>query len=337
MIDFRYHLVSIVAIFLALAIGIVIGTAALNGPVTSALQKSNASLSTELSNERAQVAVLGQQINASGTFAQNAAPLLLAHLLDAQRVVLIEAPGSSAAVDSGVITALHQAGATISGQVQLQDKFFDTSATTAAAMDGISQGIKPASLTLTGSTAQQRAAQVLASALVTKTVPGVVDASSQAILAGFAGPGFLTTSGQPAARATLAVVITPADPLTGPDAALTNQSLTDVAAAVNSASLAAVMAGPQSSTQPGGAIAALRASDSANQISSVDDADLAFGQIVIAQVLARQMGVHAPGSYGTGPGATQVGPSPMPTATVAATPTSSPTQASKRTTKGAAR
>ena len=172
-IDFRYHLVSIVAIFLALAIGIVIGTAALNGPVTKALQKGNASLNAALSNERAQNAALGQQVGAAGTFAQDAAPQLLAHLLDEQRVVVIEAPGSSGAVDSGVIAVLHQAGATISGQVQLQDKFFDTSATTAASMDGISQEIKPASLTLTGSTAQQRAAEVLASAIVTKTAPGV--------------------------------------------------------------------------------------------------------------------------------------------------------------------
>ena len=33
MIDFRYHLVSLIAVFLALAIGIVIGTTPLNGPV----------------------------------------------------------------------------------------------------------------------------------------------------------------------------------------------------------------------------------------------------------------------------------------------------------------
>ena len=32
MIDFRYHLVSIVAVFLALAIGIVVGATALKGP-----------------------------------------------------------------------------------------------------------------------------------------------------------------------------------------------------------------------------------------------------------------------------------------------------------------
>ena len=53
MIDFRYHLVSIVAIFLALAIGIVLGTTALNGPVTEALQKGNDSLNADLKASRA--------------------------------------------------------------------------------------------------------------------------------------------------------------------------------------------------------------------------------------------------------------------------------------------
>ena len=33
MIDFRYHLVSLIAVFLAVALGIVIGTTALNQPI----------------------------------------------------------------------------------------------------------------------------------------------------------------------------------------------------------------------------------------------------------------------------------------------------------------
>ena len=37
MISFRYHLVSIIAVFLALALGIVVGTTALNGPITKDL------------------------------------------------------------------------------------------------------------------------------------------------------------------------------------------------------------------------------------------------------------------------------------------------------------
>ena len=40
MIDFRYHLVSIVAVFLALAIGIVVGSTALKPAVLTTLQKT---------------------------------------------------------------------------------------------------------------------------------------------------------------------------------------------------------------------------------------------------------------------------------------------------------
>ena len=37
MINFRYHVVSLTAVVLALAIGLVVGTAALNGPVVDTL------------------------------------------------------------------------------------------------------------------------------------------------------------------------------------------------------------------------------------------------------------------------------------------------------------
>jgi hypothetical protein len=47
-IDFRYHLVSIVAVFLALAIGIVLGSTELQGPAFSLLDKTTSKLQSEL-------------------------------------------------------------------------------------------------------------------------------------------------------------------------------------------------------------------------------------------------------------------------------------------------
>lgn len=327
MIDFRYHLVSIVAIFLALAIGIVLGTTALNGPVTEGLQKSNNSLINDANNLRAQKAQLQQQLDAAESFAQAAAPRLVAHLLDGQRVVVVDAPGAPGQVQTGITAMLAQAGAAITGQVQLQDKFFDTSATTLSYLDQLSQGLKPADLTLTEGTPQERAAQVLASAVVAKTPPSADTTTSQAIISGFAGGGFLTISGKPAAGATLAVVITPADPLTSPGAAAANQALTAVAAAVSSAGLAAVMAGPASSTQQGGAVAALRASGAAGQVSSVDDADTSFGQVVVVQALAAQLSTHTAGSYGMS--ANEIAPSPLPVP-APTSPATSPTPSPSR-------
>jgi len=43
-IDFRYHLVSIVAIFLALAVGIVLGTTLLQEPAVKSAQEVSAQL-----------------------------------------------------------------------------------------------------------------------------------------------------------------------------------------------------------------------------------------------------------------------------------------------------
>ena len=54
MINFRYHVVSLTAVFLALAIGLVVGTAALNGPVADSLKDQVSALSKDNSNFRAQ-------------------------------------------------------------------------------------------------------------------------------------------------------------------------------------------------------------------------------------------------------------------------------------------
>jgi hypothetical protein len=43
-INFRYHVVSLTAVFLALAIGLVVGTAALNGPVADSLKNQISAL-----------------------------------------------------------------------------------------------------------------------------------------------------------------------------------------------------------------------------------------------------------------------------------------------------
>ena len=51
MIDFRYHLVSIVAVFLALAIGIVLGSTELQGPVFNVLDRTTSQLHNQLTTE----------------------------------------------------------------------------------------------------------------------------------------------------------------------------------------------------------------------------------------------------------------------------------------------
>ena len=75
MIDFRYHLVSIIAVFLALAVGLVVGSTALSGKAEEALKvaqhnllANNKSLWTR-SDPR-----WNSQVSADQAFAQAASP-----------------------------------------------------------------------------------------------------------------------------------------------------------------------------------------------------------------------------------------------------------------------
>ncbi|HYS33498.1 MAG TPA: copper transporter, partial [Streptosporangiaceae bacterium] len=110
MIDFRYHLVSIVAVFLALAIGLVIGSTALRGTVLTGLNKASAheqKVNTSLYLHNAQ---LKQQIGADDAFARAAEVGLLRGLLDGEHVVLVLAPGADSSTVDGITAALQQAG-----------------------------------------------------------------------------------------------------------------------------------------------------------------------------------------------------------------------------------
>ena len=94
MIDFRYHLVSIVAVFLALAIGIVLGSTELQGDTIDALRSSSNLLKTELNASNAQRDSYKQQLNADQQFLQapGVEQRLLANDLMGMRIVLVTEP-----------------------------------------------------------------------------------------------------------------------------------------------------------------------------------------------------------------------------------------------------
>ncbi len=318
MIDFRYHLVSIIAVFLALTVGVVLGSAALNGPTTALLRKSVASLRHDEENLRSQNGSLQQEINSNQQFAQVAEPVLLGHLLADERVVLVTAPGAPSQVTDKIGQALTQAGAKITGQVDIQSKLFDTSSGTQETLSLLTQRLTPSGIVLrTGGTLGQ-AGQLIASAILTQDGPGQPaagsqDATSAAILSQFAAEGFLSVSEQPIARATLAVVIIPASPPTVNDSNTASQSLVTLCQELNLTDLATVVAGSVTGSGPGSAIQVMRAGGRQGHLSSVDDADTTIGQIVVAQTLYVQLTKGKSGSYGTGSGATAPGPSPAPT------------------------
>ncbi len=332
MIDFRYHLVSIIAIFLALAVGLVVGATTLTGPTETALSKAEQRVSQENATLRTQNAALNQEFKADQAFAQASSDRLLPGLLTGRKVVLVVPPGTDGTMVSGVTAALQQAGATITGKVTLQPSFFDFSGPTETSLNQLADplasqtGVTLPQITNAAISGQQTAATVLAAAILTKSPTGVglPAAASHTILSQF--NGYLTvspTTGSTLAEASLAVLFTPAGGQTsGAQAAAVSQTLDDVAAALHSYSLGTVMAGSTDAI-PNSAITNMGGS-----ASTVDYADTATGQVEVAEALADLIQGKAPAAYGVEPG---TAPSPAPTPSATPTPTSTP--ASKGKTK----
>nr|MDQ2877287.1 copper transporter [Actinomycetota bacterium] len=181
MIDFRYHLVSIIAVFLALAIGIVVGSTALQPAVESSLHATESLLKKRIDQVTQNNTALSQGRAADQAFAQAAEGRLLGHLLTGQDVVMVTAPSPDGQVVSGLTTALHTADAAITGTVALQPPFFDDSDSTEARLSQLAQQLAAAAgLTISAQhdgdavAGQEAAAQVIAAAIATKTDPAAL-------------------------------------------------------------------------------------------------------------------------------------------------------------------
>ncbi|HEY1822922.1 MAG TPA: copper transporter [Trebonia sp.] len=345
MIDFRYHLVSIVAVFLALAIGIVLGSTALQGDTLDVLRSTTNSLRNQLNAANAAAASANQQVGAGSQFLQIAEPTLLKDRLTGARIVLVTEPGATSAVIDGIQQAAGEAGATITGTVALQPKFNDLSGTTRAGLSQLNvQFASHDGVALTPGTDkqtvyQQEAAQLIAAAILEQTAgqPVLTASEAQNLLKAYADGGYLTaSSGTLTDGATLAVIVTP--PATTADGSSdpADEVLVALAAEFAGASAATVVAGPvMGTTTSSSAISVLRNSSVSGQVSTVDNADTRLGQISTIWALASQLQGGKPNTYGVS-GASAVSPpvpSPVPsvTPTVPATPTSKATGKVKKT------
>jgi hypothetical protein len=341
-IDFRYHLVSIVAVFLALAIGIVLGSTELQGTTLDALRTSSNSLKSQLSAASAQRDGYEQQANASDAFLQIAEPKLLSAMLAGDQIVIVTEPGASSDVVAGIEKAAGYAGATITGTVALQPKFNDVSGTTQSTLSALNNqlasydGTPLAAATNEQTVDEQQAAQLIASAILNTAEgqAGLTVPAAKFLLGAYAQAGFLTVStGDPTDRATLAVLVTPQTaPADGPNDPA-NQILLAVAAQFAGASAATVVAGSVAGSSPAdSAISVLRSSGVSGQVSTVDNADTGLGQISTIWALANQLAGGKPDSYGVS-GAAAVSPAPVSSPAPSVTPTPPVTPSPKATGK----
>ena len=294
MISFRYHIVSIVAVFLALAVGIVVGTTALNGPVTSNLRTQVKSLQSTRDDLSAQLKTAQQQVDNAGQFASTFGSALVNGRLASQNVLLVALPGTSSGLQDSVANALTAAGATITGRMQLANDYLDQGS--AANISNFTTSVHPVGLTYPTTDD----ARVLGAALLSFVLLGKASAGDlQQVLTGFAGLHMITSDPKAITPATTVVVIS-----TGAqqaDSYAAGAGL-DLVSWLQSTGGHVIVAGDAGAATKAGLVAAVRGSGTHSSVSTVDDTDTAFGPASVVLTVQGALNSQV-GHYGTAAGA----------------------------------
>ncbi|MCA1822901.1 MAG: copper transporter [Frankia sp.] len=310
MIDFRYHLVSIIAIFLALGLGIVVGTTALNGAVVDDLNRRVSGLKTDKDALREQVLSLQDDADSANAFARAVGPALVAGRLRGRDVGLIAAPGAARDARDALATMIERAGGRIVARVRMTDEFYDEKS--ASEIDDVVARVVPPGLQLPRGSAAERATTALAFVLSTPlrrpaagarperpppaTTTSVIDAFQEANLVG--------VDGAAPRPAPLVVVLLPpvpkspgsatADDLAGPLVALVRQLAQRAPAVVVAASRTGATTNPM-------LLLLRRDSVVSGAASTVDGAESPQGQVATVLALVDEVAGRR-GDYGEGAG-----------------------------------
>lgn len=298
MINFRYHVVSLTAVFLALAIGLVVGTAAGNGPVADSLRGEITALSEQKDQLRGQVKELTDEANRQEDAWDEAAATTLPGKLAGKRVLVVSFASSAKHVD-GVARLLGAAGAKVTGRIKLEDKFLDPTKNEELldlALQAAPPGVRGA--LPSNSNGVETSTSLLAAVLV----GGAPVEGSRSVLGAY--QSFLAVAGDPAPAE--AVVMLAGPPYTGSDAVKRNAGVLTIIKRFDQAGKL-VVAAPAVAGE-GNAVRGVRNDpDLSKRVSTVDNVSTALGRFSTALTLAERLD-GGNGHYGFGTGATSVLP-----------------------------
>jgi hypothetical protein len=121
-ISLRYHIVSLVAVFLALALGIVVGSTVLQEGTVSALRATSQEVRQRSEENRTENLTLKQDIARLQSFGAAVLPELVQNRLKGRSVVLVDTDKVDGGLRDGVRKVLEEAGAQVDGQITFADE-----------------------------------------------------------------------------------------------------------------------------------------------------------------------------------------------------------------------
>lgn len=306
MISLRYHVLTIGAVFLALAVGVVLGSSAMSDNLLSGLSDDKDDLGKQVVDLKDERSALAAQLDTSDSVVGAIAPKAVAGALQGRSVVLLTTADANTADRDAVAGLLQSAGATVTGEIQLTEAFTDP--TRADQLVELSTRLLPAGVQLPTAADPGTVAGGLLGALLQL---GPADQKAQAsagesaaVLAGLRDGGFLAP-GPVVPPAQLAVVLTGAATEDVGEAATILARFSTQLDRTGGGVVLASRPGADAGTGP---VAAVRADPgSASIVSTVDNVSSAAGRVGTVLALAEQSAGRA-GRYGTGAGADAVVP-----------------------------
>jgi Copper transport outer membrane protein, MctB len=271
-ISFRNHVVTLVAVFLALAAGIVLG----GGPLSEVGRSPLASATSPAEKETADVATFGD------TFAAASAGRLYASGLEGHPVTVLTLPGSDEKTVAGLTAQVEKAGGSVAATYAAQDALVDPSEKSLVDTLGSQLMTQLDSSAIdNGAPTYVRMGQLLGAAIST-TAPKAVaaDENASAIRQAMAGAELtVNPKGSPQKSPLVLVVL-------GED---TDDDVIAGLLAGLSARAAGVVAVGDTESGVSGDLAGLRSSAVAGDVTTVDGTEHGLGQVTAALALIRSL------------------------------------------------
>ncbi|MEC3919121.1 copper transporter [Nocardia sp. CDC160] len=305
MISFRHHAISIAAVFLALAVGVVLGTRAHGGGLLPGSGDR-----AQVDELRADNGRLNEQVKAADAFLAGAAGKLLANSLTNRSVLVFTTPDADSGDADAVTAALTTAGATVTGRIGLTGAFTDSSEGDRLRTALVNVVPAGAQLKIDAVDQGSLAGDLLGQVLLTDPTSGQSRGTPQErglALETLRGGGFLTFADVQPAQ--LAVVVTG----DGARAEENNRGtiIARFAGGLRSHSAGVVLAGRYGAAEGPGAIAVARSEGGLATVTTVDNVDREIGRITTVLGLTEQLN-GGTGRYGTGAKATSLTIAAMP-------------------------
>ena len=309
MISLRTHAISLAAVFLALAIGVALGSGLLSNTVLSGLRDDKQELQNQINGLTDQKNALNEKLSAASEFDTQMSPRILHDAMAGKSVVIFRTPDAADDDVEGLSRMLEQAGGTVTGTVSLTEEFVDANSAEKL-LSVVNSPIVPAGAQLSTKSVDQgsQAGDLLGIALLVNKdpkVPAVDDQQRDTVLTALRDTGFITYGAERVGAANSALIVTGGG--LGDDAGNKGATVARFAAGLAPHGSGTVIAG-RDGTASGTAAVAVTRSDAAltSAVSTVDDVDAASGRITTVLALQDLISGGRPGQYGVGQGATAV-------------------------------